>query len=94
MIDKPPFIDNLAREASKLFSGEKTQLHQDLEGQMKALLVSSFAKMELITRDEFDDQLAVLQETRRRLELLEQHVKALEAGEPLPDLTHRDQFEL
>ncbi len=94
MIDKPNFIDNLAREASKLMSGEKTQLHQDIEAQMKVLLQGAFARMELITREEFDDQLAVLHETRRRLELLEQRLDALEQGEPAPASEPRDQFEL
>jgi BMFP domain-containing protein YqiC len=43
----------------------------DLHKNIKALLRQQFAQLDLVTRDEFDAQVAVLQETRRRLEALE-----------------------
>ena len=49
------------------------------------LLQSGLSKLDLVSRDEFDSQMVVLQRTRARLESLEQRVAELEArlqGEP------------
>jgi len=53
----------------------------DLPGQeqVKALLQSSFAKMDLVTREEFEAQAAVLARTRQKLEALEAQFEKLEA---------------
>ena len=43
------------------------------------MLRSSLARLDLVTRDEFDAQLKVLERARARLVALEERVKALEA---------------
>lgn len=52
---------------------------KDLEKNLRAVLQSVFAKLDLVTREEFDVQQAVLLKTREKLEALEAKVAALEA---------------
>ena len=54
------------------------QLQQDLESNIRALLQSSLSKMNLVTREEFDVQEALLQRTREKLEKLEKLLQELE----------------
>lgn len=52
---------------------------KDLEKNLRAVLQGVFAKLDLVTREEFDVQQAVLLRTREKLEALETRVAALEA---------------
>lgn len=52
---------------------------KDIEKNLRAVLQGVFAKLDLVTREEFDVQQAVLLKTRERLEALEAQVAALEA---------------
>jgi len=52
---------------------------KDVEKNLRAVLQSVFAKLDLVTREEFDVQQAVLLKTREKLEALEAKVAALEA---------------
>jgi len=54
-------------------------LHQDLEKNLRTSLESGLHRLNLVTREEFDVQTAVLARTRARLEALEARVAALEA---------------
>ena len=51
----------------------------DIERNSKAMLSHALARMDLVTREEFDAQAAVLARTREALSALEQRVAALEA---------------
>jgi BMFP domain-containing protein YqiC len=51
---------------------------RDLEKNARALLTGFFARLELVTREEFDVQSAVLHRTREKLEQLEAKVVELE----------------
>lgn len=50
----------------------------DIEKNLHAILQSVFAKLELVTREEFDIQQAVLLRTREKLERLEAIVTKIE----------------
>lgn len=50
----------------------------DLEKNLRALLASAFAKLDLVTREEFDVQRQVLLRTREKLAALEAQVAELE----------------
>ena len=50
----------------------------DLEVSIHALLQSTFTKMDLVSREEFDVQTEVLRRTREKLELLEKQLDAIE----------------
>lgn len=74
----PKKLDELARGVlDKLPSGFQT-MQQDVEKNLRAALQSALSKMELVTREEFDVQSAVLQRTREKLEGLEVRVAELE----------------
>jgi ubiquinone biosynthesis accessory factor UbiK len=51
----------------------------DLEKNLRAMLASLFARLDLVTREEFDVQRQVLLRTREQLTRLEAEVAALEA---------------
>jgi len=77
MIDAK-LIDELSEHLSaSLPSGFRT-LQEDLSKSFRAGLESGLAKLDLVTREEFDVQRAVLARTREKLARLEQTVKTLE----------------
>jgi len=51
----------------------------ELEKNLRALLQSAFAKLDLVTREEFDVQSQVLLRAREQLNVLERKVEELEA---------------
>lgn len=71
MIDKTAFINSIAKKAGEMFSSEKSHTREDVETNIRALVTSSLARLDLVTREEFDNQVAVLQHTREKLEALE-----------------------
>lgn len=52
----------------------------DIERNMRAALASMFARLDLVTREEFDVQAAVLLRTREKLSALEARLAELEKG--------------
>jgi hypothetical protein len=52
---------------------------RDIEKNLKAILSAAFAKLDLVTREEFDVQQAVLAKTREALTLLEARIAVLES---------------
>jgi BMFP domain-containing protein YqiC len=52
---------------------------RDIEKNVRALLSSALARLDLVTREEFEVQTQVLQRTRERLETLTARVAELEA---------------
>ena len=56
----------------------------DLEKNMRAMLNGVFARLDLVTREEFDVQRQVLQRTREKLERLEIQLSELEAASRTP----------
>ena len=79
MIDKAAFIGSVAGKLQDLVSqGPGHPLKDDFEKNVKAILTNAFSKMELLTRDEFEGQAAVLRRTREMVEALEKRVAELE----------------
>lgn len=54
---------------------------EDLEKNLRALLASSFARLDLVTREEFDVQREVLKRAREKITQLETRVAELERGD-------------
>lgn len=52
---------------------------KDIEKNVKSMLSQGFAKLDLVTREEFDIQAQVLAKTRSKLEALEARVAEFEA---------------
>ena len=77
-MDQKNTFDDLAKKITSLLPANVQQLQQDLESNIRALLQSSLSKMNLVTREEFDVQEALLQRTREKLEKLEKLLQELE----------------
>ncbi len=73
-----PKLDELARKLADSVPGNIKSMGEDVERNFKSLLQSALARMDLVTREEFDVQLAVLARTREKLEALEARLAALE----------------
>ena len=54
-------------------------MHEDVRNNIQAALSGAVDRMELVTREEFEVQRAVLERTRAKLERLERKVAELEA---------------
>jgi ubiquinone biosynthesis accessory factor UbiK len=74
----PKSLDDLARKLAEAVPPGLTALKNDLEQNFKAVLQSGLAKLDLVTRQEFDVQAGVLKRSRERLEELEQRIAAIE----------------
>ena len=73
-------FDDLAKKITDLLPGNFQQMQQDLEANIKALLQSSLSKMNLVSREEFDVQSALLSRTREKLDQLEKQLAELDKG--------------
>ena len=75
---EPRHLDELAqRVAAGLPTGLRV-LKEDLERNLRLALEGAAGRMDLVTREEFDVQAAVLARTRARLQALEARVAELE----------------
>ncbi|MDP4029683.1 MAG: accessory factor UbiK family protein [Gallionella sp.] len=70
------FFDDLSAKLSELV---KNSPARDIEKNARALLMQCFAKLDLVTREEFDIQAEMLARARQQLTALEARVAALEA---------------
>ena len=50
----------------------------DIEKNVKAFMSQGFSKLDLVTREEFDIQVAMVDRLRERIDALEAQIKALE----------------
>ncbi|MCQ8118383.1 ubiquinone biosynthesis accessory factor UbiK [Methylomonas rosea] len=78
----PKAIDNLAERIAGAIPPGLTSLKDDVEKNVHALLQSGLSKLDLVSREEFEVQKAVLAKTRARLEELEKRVAELEQRIP------------
>ena len=75
MLD-PKFFDEISAKLSEAVANSPVK---DVEKNARALLAQGFAKLDLVTREEFDVQAQLLSRTRQKLDELEVRVAALEA---------------
>ncbi len=71
-------VDDLAKRLSAAVPPGLAAVGADLDKTFHAILQSAFEKMNLVSRDEFEAQKAVLARTREKLEKLEARVAELE----------------
>jgi BMFP domain-containing protein YqiC len=71
-------IDDLARRLAEQAPKGLKVLQEDLNRSFRATLEAGLSRLELISREEFDVQAAVLARTREKLTALEKQVAALE----------------
>ncbi len=82
MID-PKYLDDLSKKFMEAIPSSFRQFQADMEGNLHAILQSAFARLDLVTREEFEVQKGVLACTRAKLEKLEKQVLELERLAPL-----------
>lgn len=75
-------IEELARKLAESVPPGVRALQADMEKNFRALLEASFAKMNLVTREEFEVQQRVLERTREKLAALETQIQALQDRPP------------
>jgi len=73
----PKLLDEMSARVGALLAASPTG---DIEKNLRALLASLFAKLDLVTREEFDVQREVLSRTREKLTALEARVAELETA--------------
>ena len=72
-------LDELAARIGRAIEASPAR---DIEKNVRALLASGLARLDLVTRQEFDVQAQVLMRTREKLERMESRVAELEARFP------------
>ena len=74
---KPNFFEDMQAKMQQAIENSPVK---DIEKNVKAMMSQGFAKLDLVTREEFDIQAQVLAKTRAKLDALELRVAQLEAA--------------
>ena len=77
MID-PKKFDEIADTITRALPPGLLQMREDAEKNIRAAMSSTFNKLDLVTREEFEVQSQVLLRTREKLQALEKRVEELE----------------
>jgi ubiquinone biosynthesis accessory factor UbiK len=75
----PKSIDDIASRLMNSIPPGLNSFKEDMEKNTHAILQSAFSRLDLVTREEFEVQKAVLAKTRSKLEALEKRVADMEA---------------
>jgi ubiquinone biosynthesis accessory factor UbiK len=75
-------LDELARRLAEAVPSTLRDLGRDWENNFKAVLQAQLAKLDLVTRNEFDVQAALLARTQAALAAMEARLKDIEAKLP------------
>ena len=71
-------IENLARKLADTVPEGLRAVREDLEKNFRGVLRSGISKLDLVTREEFEVQEAVLARTREKLERLQAKLEEIE----------------
>ena len=72
-------LDDLARRLAESVPESVRAFGRDMESNFKAVLQAQLSKLDLVTRQDFDVQAAILERTQGQLAALEARLKDLEA---------------
>jgi ubiquinone biosynthesis accessory factor UbiK len=72
-------LDELARRLAESVPESVRSFGRDLEGNFKAVLQAQLSKLDLVSRQEFDVQAAILERTQAKLTAMEARLKEIEA---------------
>jgi len=75
----PKILDDLSRRLSDSLPAGLRVMRDDVDKNLRAAVQSALTRLDLVTREEFDVQVAVLARTRALLTVLETRVTELEA---------------
>lgn len=71
-------IENLAARLAESLPDSVRSMQDDIEQNFKSVLKAGLTRLDLVTREEFDVQEAVLARTREKLEALENRLEELD----------------
>jgi len=71
-------VESIARKLADAVPEGLRSIREDLEKNFRSVLSSSLSKLDLVTREEFEVQEAVLAKTRDKLEALEARLQELD----------------
>ena len=74
----PKQLDDLVQRLGNALPPALHHLRQDMEKNFRTILQSAFSQMNLVSREEFDVQAALLRRTREKVERLEAQIEELE----------------
>ncbi|HET7588001.1 MAG TPA: accessory factor UbiK family protein [Gammaproteobacteria bacterium] len=80
----PNILDQVAERLSAVVPEGMRHVQKDLESNFRAVLQSALGRLDLVTREEFDAQQAVLVRTRERLEQISARLRELEGATASP----------
>lgn len=75
-MDMNAFFNDLQQKVSQVIENSPAK---DIEKNVKAMMTQGFAKLDLVTREEFDIQAQMLAKARAKLDLMESRLAELEA---------------
>jgi ubiquinone biosynthesis accessory factor UbiK len=78
----PKLLDEFAQRFTSALPSGLADVKGDVEKNLHALLQSTLSRLDLVSREEFEVQKAILAKTRSRLEELEKRVEQLERERP------------
>jgi BMFP domain-containing protein YqiC len=76
-MEMPNFIEELQQRLGAMFASSPAA---DLQRNLKALLTQQFSRLELVTREEFEVQQALLAKARARIDALEARLAERDKG--------------
>lgn len=79
---KRPAIEEMIEKVVSALPSDVQQIKTDFEQHLRQALHSAFSRMDLVTREEFDVQAALLARTRERLEQMIERLEELESSSP------------
>lgn len=76
MLD-PKIFDEMTKKFNDSLPPALKNMQSELEKNLKSAIISTFHKMDLVTREEFDVQVKVLERTRAKVEKLQKQIDLL-----------------
>ena len=83
----PKFFEELSAKISSIVAASPAK---DIEKNIKAMMTAMFARLDLVTREEFDVQRKVLERTREKLDAIEARLVRMAPVTPTAPVTAAD----
>ena len=84
MINRSDWMDDFQKNFSEFIARTPAA---DIERNMRAFMTQAFSRLDLVTREEFDVQVQLLEKALLRIAALESRLDALEGRRPVPPAT-------
>jgi len=81
----PKQFDELAKKLFNALPTSVQNLEKDVQSKFREILMDTFNRLDLVTRDEFDAQSKVLEKTRKKVDDLHKRLDALSDEAPAPN---------